>query len=188
MSNTQRSNLFQFKSPTNNSLVTISSTDPNIATFHSPGSITIPAGDSSSRPVSPTQGMIRYNTDTLSLEFYNGMAWMVVSGSVISNTYQIPFTQTTGVVPVSGGVFNGRVLNVTVLIETPFDGTGFSFDLGTDVTPNLLLSDSLIDLQTTGLNNYAVVNQLISGESIEATINAGTGSAGTGTVIIEFAL
>jgi hypothetical protein len=188
MSNTQRSNIFQFKSATNNSLVTITSTDSNLATFHSTGSITLPTGSSLDRPALPNSGMIRYNTDLLALEFYNGGGWVALNGVPVSNTYQVPFTQTTTVLPISGGAFTGRVLNVTVLVETPFDGVGFSFDLGTNVTPTLLLADGLIDLTTANTNNYAIVNKAIVGETIEATINAGTGSLGTGVVIVEFAL
>jgi hypothetical protein len=128
--------------------------------------------------------MIRYNTDLQVLEFYNGSIWVALNNS----SFQVPFTQTTTVLSVSGGIFTGRVLNVTVLIETPFNGTGFSFNLGTNINPSILLEDNLIDLTTPNVSNYAIINKEISGEIIQATIDAGTGSLGTGIIIVEFAL
>jgi len=188
MSNTQRSNVFQFRSPTNNNLFTILSNAENLATFHSTGAITLPVGNSLQRPTTPSSGMLRFNNTINVIEFWDGSGWVPAGSTSISNTYQVPFTQTNAVVNVSGSPFFGRVLNVTVQIQTPFDGSGFSMDLGTNVTFDLLLPDTLIDLQTPNLNNHAIVNQVISGEIIQATVVAGSGTLGTGVIIVEYAL
>ncbi len=190
MSNTQRSNIFQFRSPTNANLVTFSSTGDSLATFHSPRSIIIPTGTSLERDTlitSPQPGMLRFNSTTLSLEFYNGSSWLNVGGSVIDNTFEVPFTQTTGVVPISTVAFTGRILNVSVIINVPFNGTGFSINVGTVITPNLLMPDGEIDATFVG-TNYKISNIAVTGQVLQANINAGTGNAGSGIIIVEYAL
>jgi hypothetical protein len=42
--------------------------------------IAIPVGTTLQRPVSPTNGMIRYNTDLTSFEGYNGTIWAPIGG------------------------------------------------------------------------------------------------------------
>jgi hypothetical protein len=47
--------------------------------------IVIPTGSAADRPVYPTFGMIRYNTDTGFCEFYNGSIWQNMGvGGIIS--------------------------------------------------------------------------------------------------------
>lgn len=49
--------------------------------------IRIPTGSAATRPDSPVFGMIRYNTDSGLVEFYNGTAWLTMSaGGSISYT------------------------------------------------------------------------------------------------------
>jgi hypothetical protein len=51
------------------------------------GSLTIPEGTTIQRPVTPTGGMIRYNTNILNFEIYNGTSWLGMgTGSVTSTT------------------------------------------------------------------------------------------------------
>jgi len=44
-------------------------------TINDTGFITLPAGNTASRPASPQAGMLRFNTDTNRLEHYNGSSW-----------------------------------------------------------------------------------------------------------------
>ena len=59
------------------------------ASFTSTGVVLLPAGSTAQEPVSPTEGMIRYNTDTKQFEGYSEVAstpgWYSVGGSSISN-------------------------------------------------------------------------------------------------------
>jgi len=59
------------------------------ASFTSTGAVLLPAGSTAQEPVSPTEGMIRYNTDTKQFEGYSEVAstpgWYSVGGSSISN-------------------------------------------------------------------------------------------------------
>lgn len=51
------------------------------------GSIIIPSGLSIQQPTNAIQGMIRFNTSSKRLEFYNGVLWMSISGSDVYNVY-----------------------------------------------------------------------------------------------------
>jgi len=49
--------------------------------------VVVPTGSSATRPEYPTFGMIRYNTDTGLVEFYNGSIWQPMGvGGIISYT------------------------------------------------------------------------------------------------------
>lgn len=67
--------------------VTIDGTDgitqPSITTAFG-----IPSGTTAQRPTSPTTGETRFNTDLVSLEVYNGTAWVTAGGGGdISQTF-----------------------------------------------------------------------------------------------------
>ena len=49
-------------------------------------SVTIPRGDTASRPASAVSGDLRYNTDISSLEYYTGSAWYGTTVSIASQT------------------------------------------------------------------------------------------------------
>ncbi len=49
-------------------------------TFNDTGFITLPSGNTASRPGSPSTGMIRYNTSMSLLEWFNGSAWQPITG------------------------------------------------------------------------------------------------------------
>ena len=54
-------------------------------TISDTGYIKLPVGTGSNRPGSPVNGMIRYNTDTGLVEFYNGSIWQPMgAGGIIS--------------------------------------------------------------------------------------------------------
>jgi hypothetical protein len=50
------------------------------SSFTSTGAVKIPVGTAAEQPGSPTQGMIRYNTDTPGFEGYSGSAWGALGG------------------------------------------------------------------------------------------------------------
>jgi hypothetical protein len=43
--------------------------------------VVLPVGSASNRPDAPTFGMIRYNTDSASVEFYDGSIWSALSAA-----------------------------------------------------------------------------------------------------------
>jgi hypothetical protein len=50
-------------------------------TFNDTGSLALPAGTTAQRPVTPSAGMIRYNTTISDTEYYDGAAWRSISDS-----------------------------------------------------------------------------------------------------------
>jgi hypothetical protein len=59
---------------------TISSAGANIAAVSdrintSTGYLHLPAGTTNQRPIAPRSGMMRYNTSTLNMEYYDGPGW-----------------------------------------------------------------------------------------------------------------
>ena len=43
--------------------------------------VVLPVGSASNRPDAPTFGMIRYNTDSASVEYYDGSVWAALSAA-----------------------------------------------------------------------------------------------------------
>ena len=62
--------------------------------FKVPGSkgITVPVGNTAQRPVSPDEGVFRYNTDSSSFEGYVGAAWSGIGGAGTSTWVRDQFT------------------------------------------------------------------------------------------------
>jgi hypothetical protein len=54
------------------------------STFSSTGALLISKGNTAARP-SPVSGMLRFNTQTVEFEGYNGTAWASVGGASLSN-------------------------------------------------------------------------------------------------------
>jgi hypothetical protein len=55
------------------------------SSFTSTGAVKIPVGTAAQQPGVPTQGMIRYNTDTPGFEGYSGSAWGALGGGNTTN-------------------------------------------------------------------------------------------------------
>ncbi|MEO0225099.1 MAG: hypothetical protein ABIL76_08435, partial [candidate division WOR-3 bacterium] len=64
----------------NNSITTGANAEtPGITiTINNTGSVVVPKGTTTQRPTTPVAGMFRYNTNTNSLEYYNGTSWTTV--------------------------------------------------------------------------------------------------------------
>lgn len=54
--------------------------------INSTEAITIPVGTISQRPGTPQSGMVRYNTETTFIEYYNGITWISLTGATDINT------------------------------------------------------------------------------------------------------
>jgi hypothetical protein len=66
-------------------------------TVNDTGFIKLPNGNTAQRPGSPTPGMLRYNTDLASNEYYNGGAWVMVEEANVGDA------STGGSITSSGG-------------------------------------------------------------------------------------
>jgi len=62
-----------------------------IASFNSTSSMTLPTGNTAARPASPDTGSLRFNSETSTLEYYDGEDWSDVSeSSTITSQIIIP--------------------------------------------------------------------------------------------------
>lgn len=69
--------------PTTGAFTTLSTTGD--ITMSGTGEIQIPTGTTAQRSGSPVTGMIRYNSSLSQYEGYNGSAWVLLGGAVVSN-------------------------------------------------------------------------------------------------------
>lgn len=57
-------------------------------TFNDTGYIQLPSGTTAQRPVSPTVGMMRYNSTNQALEVYTSLGWVNMVGGAVPSVYQ----------------------------------------------------------------------------------------------------
>jgi hypothetical protein len=129
------------------------------------GQLKLPASTTANRSGSPTSGMIRFNSDNIAFEGYNGTAWgnigggaagggtdqiFINVGSVITTSYTIPSSSAT---------FTGSI-TTTTLTTSGVTGT---------ITPGMLLSGG-----TVAANTY-----------IASQLSGTTGGAGTYSVTVS---
>jgi hypothetical protein len=69
-----------------NGNITLSATGTELVTIGGVLGLIIPAGNTSQRPSPATQGTIRFNTENLRLEVYDGSEWDQVVGGVTNET------------------------------------------------------------------------------------------------------
>jgi hypothetical protein len=65
-----------------NGNITLSATGTGLVTIAGTQGFIIPAGNTAQRPGSAVQGTMRFNTDTLRVEIYDGTEWDVIVGGV----------------------------------------------------------------------------------------------------------
>jgi hypothetical protein len=166
-------------------------THSNVFVFNSNTAVQIPVGGTSQRPAG-TNGMIRYNTDTPALEYFNGTVWVPVTNTVtdqqitgdgVSTTFTLDQeSSTVGIIvsingtlqrPTSAYTVTGNQL---IFNETPetSDVIDVRF-LGAAVTVSDVIYD---DLTVTG--NLTVTNNVTLSGILQAPQSTKT-STSTGT-------
>jgi hypothetical protein len=166
-------------------------THSNVFVFDSNTAIQVPIGNSGNRPTG-TNGMIRYNTDTPALEYFNGTIWVPVTNTVtdqqitgdgVSTTFTLDQeTSTVGIIvsingtlqrPASAYTVTGDQLTFT---ETPeaTDVIDVRF-LGAAVTVNDVIYDDLtITGNLTVTNNVTLSGILQAPQATKTSTSAGT--------------
>lgn len=164
---------------------TITPYQTGITVFNSNSAIQIPVGDTAQRPTG-ANGMIRFNTDTPALEYYEGSVWVPVTNTVIdqqitpdgsSSTYTLSQSTTTiGVIvsingilqqPTSAYSVSGNQITFTqVPLATDLIDVRF---LGASVTINSTLTN---DLSVTG--NITLTGILTAPQTTKASNAVGT--------------
>lgn len=137
----------------------ISGQTGNIITFTGTGALQVPVGTVSNRPAG-YYGMMRFNTDTPALEYYDGAVWVPVTNTVTdqqiipdgsSNTYtlQQEATAVGTIVSINGTLQNPSTAYSIVGDQITFNETPLTDDiidvrfLGASVTINNTLSEDL---------------------------------------------
>lgn len=90
----------------------------------STGYFDLPAGTTAQRPGSPTSGNTRFNTDTGSLEFYDGTGWI--------STNLIPTVDS-----VTGTIYAGAASNLTVSVSNATDSVTVRFSEGGSIVADV---------------------------------------------------
>lgn len=67
--------------------ITLTPTGAGLAYINTTTGLKVPTGTTAQRPGSPTQGTVRFNTDSLRLEVYDGAEWDQVVGGVTSQSF-----------------------------------------------------------------------------------------------------
>lgn len=70
-----------------NGNITLQSTGTGLVTIAGTAGYIVPAGNTAQRPSPAVQGTVRFNTDNLRLEVYDGVEWDQVVGGVTNETF-----------------------------------------------------------------------------------------------------
>ena len=163
---------------------------PTVSIYPNPvlpgtGSVVLPQGSTAQR--SGSNGALRYNTDTATLEAYTNNAWgAIVSGSGVT-TFSAGSTGFTPNTPTSGGVILGGILNASSGGTGAGTLTGYVYGNGTSAMtasttiPTTALSGTVTNAQI--LNPQVTYNGVTVQLGASGTITASNPSAltiGTG--------
>ena len=166
-------------------------THSNVFVFNSNTAVQIPVGGTSQRPTG-TNGMIRYNTDTPALEYFNGTVWVPVTNTVtdqqitgdgVSTTFILDQeSSTVGIIVSINGTLQRPTSAYTVTgNQLTFNETPEASDvidvrfLGAAVTVSDVIYD---DLTVTGnltvTNNVTLSGILQAPQATKTSTSAGT--------------
>lgn len=101
-----------------NGNITLAATGTGLVTIAGTQGFIIPAGNTAQRPASPVQGTMRFNTDVLRVEVYDGTEWDVIVGGVTNetlngdgSTVSFPLNRTTSTA--------GTLVMLNGIVQTP---------------------------------------------------------------------
>lgn len=140
------------------------------------GSVTVPTGTTAQRPVTPTVGMIRFNTTAVAFEGYHG-AWANIA----------PY----------GQIISGSIAGANGVTTIPFDNTAPLSTEGTQIwtqsiTPRATTSTIGINFDVTvdsDVNNATIILAVFRGTTCIATSawqSGGAGSDRPATMCVQF--
>jgi hypothetical protein len=130
-----------------------------VLTVAGTGAVTLTIGATADRPVSPVNGMIRYNTDLAVVESYQNNSWVSANGGTVSS------------VNVAGGT------------------TGFTFTGGPITTSGTITMTGTLGAANggTGLSSYGSANQVLGMNAGGTALEYKDVSAGTGISVVNTA-
>ena len=158
-----------------NSNITLTPQGTGSVVVSSNQSLILPIGDNSQRPLTPTNGMIRYNNQIGRYEGYNGSYWLPMSGvqDVDGNTY-ITAEATPGANDNTLRFYADNSLMVTIdstkLFAERLQTTALDIQNNTITT---IVTDTDINLTTPGTGGVKVGNLRIRNNTITNTAAGG---------------
>lgn len=150
--------------------------------------ILLPSGTTAQRPVTPTDGMVRYNTTLQALEVYEGTTWDPLSGgvvdSVVGTANQIDVDNTDSANPVLSlsatlnlpGTFD---IQGTTAIDAIINDSTMSTANATNISTAGAMK-AYIDALATGLN---IQGACVAGSTVALTVTYDNGTAGVGATL-----
>lgn len=151
--------------------------------------ILLPSGTTAQRPITPTDGMVRYNTTNQALEVYEGGSWDSLAGgivdSVIGTANQIDIDNTDPQNPVAS-------LSSTLVLSGTLEAGG-NFNMDSNLINNLLDPVSAQDAATKAyVDSIAAGFTLINPVRVASTANLvatySNGASGIGATLTVTAL
>jgi len=139
-----------------------------VLTVAGTGALTLPKGNNAAQPATPISGMVRYNTDTNSVEFYNGSQWTAfgVSGGSVTS---VGATSTSAALTITG--------------TNPIVSSGsFTFNLDADLTAIAALTGTGFPVRTAA-DTWA--QRSIAGTTGTIVVTNGNGVAGNPTITLD---
>lgn len=110
----------------------------NLQNYKPSTALRMPTGGTGIRPVSPVEGLFRFNSDTKTVEVYYNSVWNSVAKEGVSNIVKDQFTGTgaTNTFVMSYSYVNGKEAQVLIFVGGVFQvpGTAYSFNGTTTLT------------------------------------------------------
>jgi len=145
--------------------------------FPGNAALTLVTGNTAQRPATPTNGMLRYNSQTNNLEAYINNSWLTFSNAAGSSSYVLRTGDTmTGCLTMNGGTTQAQIIGDTTQIIPSFT---FNGDLGTGLTRTAAGNIALTSNNTNVIVASKNTNNTIANFSPNTTI---VGAVATNTV------
>ena len=150
--------------------------------FAGTGSITLPSGTTAQRPASPSIGMLRYNSTTGYLEFYD-TSWQSLPGIIDKSTTSVSTTLTGSAVSLISFSVPGNTLGTAGVLQVRLGGIWLSGGAGRTVSFIINYGGTNIWAATSGAQAAGTVSWAIEFDLIAN--NSTTVQSMVGRVVIS---
>ena len=162
-----------------NGNLTIAANGTGLVDVAGTSALGIPAGDTASRPTDVTAGYIRFNTEANQIEFYNGVAWVLIQNTITDQLITPDGTTNTFILTNSNTTTVGALVSINGTIQIP----GVSYVISGDliVFAETPLVTDLVSVRIIGASTN--VSQLKSPSGNNSLIVTDVGVNVTGSTI-----
>ena len=158
----------------NNGNITLNANGTGIVKISGDDAFAIPTGNTAARPTNVSSGYLRYNTDLVTIEYYNGSAWennLNISGYLSSETIY-PTGATNNYTLIADATTDGVLVSINGTLQQPTTAYTVSGNVITFTeTP---LSSDVIEVRAIAMNLVSIPT--INDGAIRLTTNSTTGN------------